>query len=175
MRCVICGSKIKSNSEICTSCGSRQDIEPTYYAYTNVLKYLEENNLKEIPNKDNYDFIQDGKYMIPKEKSKYDIIALSSSSIGLYFTFKLIANMSDGINSIITKNNSIIKTIENPVLKIIMIVWPIILFPLVGLIYSKKARNIKKTQYNIYSYLGSILELSYAFVTTIILFINIIN
>ena len=83
--------------------------------------------------------------------------------------------MSEGINSIITQNDGVIKSINNPIIKILLIVWPIILFPLVAFIYSKKARKIKKTQYNIYSYLGSILELSYAGVATIILFINMIN
>ena len=175
MRCVICGSKLKDDKGICTSCGASQDLEPTYYAYINVEKYLKENNISEIPNKDDYNFIQDGKYMIPKDKSKYDIIALSSCSIGLYFTFKLIVNMSEGINSIITQNDGVVKSINNPIIKILLIVWPIILFPLVAFIYSKKARKIKKTQYNIYSYLGSILELSYAGVATIILFINMIN
>ena len=175
MRCVICGSRIKNNQDICMSCGSKQDVEPTFYAYINVENYLKENNITEIPNKEDYDFIQNGKYMIYKEKSKYDIIALSSFAVGLYFTFKYIANMSDGINSIITNNEKINNSIHNPVLKTLFIVWPLIVFPFISFIYSKKARKIKKTTYNIYSYLGSILELSYAFITTIVLFINILN
>lgn len=173
MRCVICGSKIKNNQDICSSCGAKQDIEPTYYAYINVQEYLKENNLEEIPNKDDFEFIQDGKYMIPKDISKDDIISLFSCSIGLYFTFKFIANMSDGINSIITKNDNINKSISNPIIKILFIIWPIIIFPLISFIYSKKARKVKKNNYNIYSYLGSILELSYALITFIILYINI--
>ena len=174
MRCVICGSNIKDNSIYCTTCGSNQNLEPTYNKYINVSKYLKDNKLKEIPNKEKYDFIQNGKYMIPKRESKYDLIALTTFAIGLYFTFKYISNMSIGIKTVIGNNNLSI-TFDNPILNVISIVWPLIIFPLISFIFSKKARRIQKNRYNVYTYLGSIMELSYAFILSIELYISFIN
>lgn len=175
MKCVICGNDVKMSSNYCSSCGASQDLEPTYYAYINVEEYLKNNNLKEVPYKERYHFIQDGKYMIYKRESKYDFIALGTCSMGIYFTFKFISNMSEGIVNVISKNN-VPTIIENkPILNLLYIVWPLIIFPIIAFVYSKKGRKIQKNSYNLYSYLGSIMELTYAFIISIHIYINLIN
>lgn len=175
MKCIICGNNIKKSSNYCTSCGASQDLEPTYHDYINVEEYLKKNKLNEIPHKERYEFIQNGKYMIYKRESKYDFVALGSCSIGLYFTFKFIANMSDGIINV-TSKNILPKVIEDkPILSVVYIVWPLIVFPLIAFIYSKKGRKIQKNTYNMYTYLGSIMELSYALIISIQIYFHIIN
>lgn len=175
MRCVICGSNIKGNLKNCTSCGASQDLKPTYYAYINVEEYLKKYNLKEIPNKENFEFIQEGKYMIYKRESKYDLISLSACSLGLYFTFKFIANMSEGVKNVISKNNVPTYIFDKPILNVLYIVWPLIIFPLIALIFSKKARKVHKNRYNVFTYLGSIMELSYALIISIQLYISLMD
>lgn len=175
MKCIICGNNIKSNSKKCTFCGSSQDLEPCYYEYINVEEYLKKNNLKEIPNKENFEFIQNGKYMIYIRESKYDILSLSTCSLGLYFTFKYIASMSEGVKSVISKNGMPNYVFDKPILNVIFIVWPLIVFPLISLIFSKKGRKIHKNRYNVFTYLGSIMELAYAFILSIQLYFSFIN
>ena len=153
---------------------SHKDIEERINQFQSRFEENFELNIKEIPNKERYDFIQNGKYMISKKESTYDLVALTTFAIGLYFTFKFISNMSDGIKNVISSNKSGM-TFNNPILNVICIVWPLIIFPLISFVFSKKARKIQKNRYNVYTYLGSIMELSYAFVLSIELYISLIN